>query len=550
MWLRGNLIFILVIFSALLLFANLGKRSLWEPDEGRYAEISREMVESGDWLTPRLNYIKHFDKPPLAYWLIGSSFKLFGLSEFSGRLPLAVLGLLGVLTIFYLGKKLFGRRTGFLSAIILASSLGYPAMSRVLSTDIIFSVFCLFCYLFFIRKSYFLFFLSLALGFMTKGPVIFIITVLPICVFVILTGKASIFKEISWGKGLLLFSLLALPWFIYEALLNKGLWADWIFQHTLHRIVRQADQPFYFFVPVLIGFFFPWIFFLTPAFKKYLPFKTLSSDKESEKMLLLFFWFIIPFLFFSLIGKKLVPYILPLLAPLAIITARLWDRALDNPKILSTKIFAASYYIFLFALGIIFVGMTVFLSLGFDHKFGIAAARENIIVMSIILLGSIIVSIYFFKSRKVMKLFWSITITSALFFLTAIDLLPKIEADISKSIKGLALKIGEDLKPQDKVVNFRCFLKSLTFYLGRRTIIVERERNIVYEESKDDWQDYVLKDKKELYKLLSKNDLRVFCITYTWEFEKIKEEYSRPVYFLGQAGKYVLFSNTQVKNKG
>ena len=121
--------------------------------------------------------------------------------------------------------------------------------------------------------------------------------------------------------------------------------------------------------------------------------------------------------------------------------------------------------------------------------------------------------------------------------------MPKIEANIGKSIKGLALKIGEDLSPQDKVVNYRCFLKSLPFYLKRRTIVVERQRNIAYEEDPAQYQNYLLKDKEELYRLLTSKTFKVYCITYTWEWEKIQKDYPRPLYLLGQAGKYILFVN-------
>ena len=540
---QGILILTLVFFSLAVLFFNLGKRGFWEPDEGRYAEISREMVESGDWLTPRLNYIKHFDKPPITYWLIGSSFKLAGLNEFAGHLPLVILGLSGALITFYLGKRLFGKRCGFLSAIILISSLGYPALARILSTDIVFAFFCLLCYLSFIQKNYLLFYLFMALGFMTKGPVILVITLMPICVFIFWQKQAYSFKEMPWVRGLALFALVGLPWFAYEILINKGLWNDWFFQQTLGRIVRSTQQPFYFFIPVLIGLFFPWIFFLTPALKRHLTFKRASLDKEGAGMLLLFLWFALPFLFFSCIGKKLVPYILPLLAPLAIIVGRLWDEVMDNPRILATKIFAASYYIFLLCLGVLVAGMVVFLSLGFDCQLGVEAARPNIIAMTLILGSAMLASFPCFRLKKATRLFWTIAIASALFFIATIDVMPKIERSTSKSIKGLALKIKEDLRPQDLVVNYRCFLKSLPFYLGRRTIVVERERNLAYEGESEHWRDYLLKDKKELYKLLSRRDARVYCITYTWEFKKIKEEYPKALYLLGEAEKYVLFSN-------
>ena len=280
-----------------------------------------------------------------------------------------------------------------------------------------------------------------------------------------------------------------------------------------------------------------------PALKRYLSFRKDSFDKERRQTLLLFFWFFLPFLFFSCIGKKLVPYILPLLAPLAVIIARLWNEAMDKPRILATKIFAVSFYIFLLSLGLLCLGMIGFLILGFDYKLGVEATRPNIIAMIATLAVAIIVSISFFRSKKPAKLFWTITLSSALFFLATIDLMPKIETATSKSIKNLALKIKEDLRPEDKVVNYRCFLKSLPFYLARRTIVVERQRNIAYEESPKQWQDYLLEDKEELYRLLSRTDFKVYCITYTWEFEKIKEEYPKRLYFLGKARKYVLFAN-------
>ncbi len=542
---QGILILALVFFSLIVLFFNLGKRNFWEPDEGRYAEISREMAESGDWLTPRLNYIKHFDKPPMVYWLIGSSFKLFGQNEFAGHLPLVILGLAGVLLTFALGKRLFGSRCGFLAAVILISSLGYPALARILSTDIIFSFFCLLCYLFFIRRNYLLFYFSLALAFMTKGPVALVITLIPITVFLLYEKQLPDLKRLYCGFGIILFLALGLPWYIYQILQNQGLLNDWVVQHTLNRIVREIKQPFYFFIPVLIGLFFPWIFFFVPALKGRLYFKRAALDDDHAKMLLLFFWFALPFLFFSCIGKKLVPYILPLLPPLAIMIARLWAQAWDNPKILVSKIFTVSSYIFLSCLGILAAAVIIFLSLGFEHKLNIAAAHPNIVALPVILAAGIIVALYALRSRKVKWLFWAIACTSMVFFLTAIDLLPKIEANIGRSIKPLAMKIKQDLSPEDKVVNYRCFLKGLPFYLGRRTIVVERQRNIAYEEDPGQLPDYLLKDKTALYGLLSAKDVKVYCITYTWEFQKIEQEYQRPLYLLGRAGKYVLFANKQ-----
>jgi len=543
---QGLMIVALVIFSSIVLFFNLGQRSLWEPDEGRYAEISREMVESGDWLTPRLNYIKHFDKPVITYWTIASSFKLFGQNEFTAHLPLVLIGLLGVLATFFLGKELFDARTGFLSAIVLISSLGYPVISRIVSTDIIFSFFCLLSYLFFVRKNYILFYISLALAVMTKGPVLFIIVLIPLCAFLIYQRAWSTFKQIPWVKGTFLFILIATPWYIYQILNNAGLFNDWFVQHTVNRVIRDIKDPVYFFLPVLIGLFFPWIFFLVSALKRNLSFKRTSLNEESAKLLLLFLWFALPFIFFSCIGKKLVPYILPLLPALAIIVGRLWARIMQNTALMHKRSFSISYYLYLSILSIILVATVVFLSLGLDYRFDIEATRINIIVIALIMASTIAFSLFFFKSKKAWGLFVTLVISSSVFFLNAIDVLPKIEPNTNKSVKSLALKIKQDLTSEDKIVNYRCFLKSLPFYLKRRTIVVERERNTVYEKT-EHWRDYLLKDKEALYELLRSKDFRVFCITYTWEYELIQQEYKEGLEFLGQAGKYVLFTNKKSK---
>jgi len=502
------------------------------------------MLDSGDWLTPRLNYIKHFDKPPVTYWLIGASFKLFGLNEFAAHLPLVTIGLAGILATFFLGQNLFGRKIGFFSAIILASSLGYLTLPRILSTDIVFSFFCLLCYLFFVQKNYTLFFIALALGFMTKGPVVFVITLVPICTFLIHQRQSKTFKEMAWGRGLLLFSVIALPWFIYQIFQNQGLLHDWTVQHTLGRIVRSIKQPFYFFIPVLIGLFFPWVFFLVAALKKNLVLKRTGLDSKQTKTLLLFFWFILPFVFFSCIGKKLIPYLLPLLPALAIITARFWEEVMDNAKMLTSRIFKISYYIFFGCLGIFLLAAIGFLLLGYDQKLGLQAIRFNVIILSAILAAGMAFSLAWFKSKKAGWLVTTIILTSLAFFLTVITILPEIETNSSKSVKAMAQKIKQNLKAEDKVVNYRCFLKSLPFYLQRRTIVVERQRSLAYEKAPH-WKDYLLKDKEDLYKLLSAKEFKVFCITYIWEFEKIEQEYPRRLYLLDRAGKYVLFTNRE-----
>src|SRR2546423_14326121 len=131
---RNRLLALLAAFS-LLWFCNLGYRHLVKPDEGRYAEIPREMVASGDWLTPRLNGYKYFEKPPLQYWVTAAAFTAFGKNEWAARLWTGLTGFLGVLLVFWAGKRLFAPPAGLFGAAVAASCALYVAIGHILTLD-------------------------------------------------------------------------------------------------------------------------------------------------------------------------------------------------------------------------------------------------------------------------------------------------------------------------------------------------------------------------------------------------------------------------------
>ena len=139
-WLRDLLALTVVLGIPFLQF--LGRLPLIDPDEGRYAEIPREMLEQGDLITPTLNYVKYFEKPPLLYWLNAASLKILGQTEFAVRLPSALCGLLTLLATYIIARKLYNRRTALFSAIILGTSIGFVLQSRIILTDMLLT-FCL-----------------------------------------------------------------------------------------------------------------------------------------------------------------------------------------------------------------------------------------------------------------------------------------------------------------------------------------------------------------------------------------------------------------------
>src|SRR6266536_3752292 len=185
----------LLLLTLFTFFVLLDSRSLNEPDEGRYAEIAREMIELGDWLVPHFWYVPHLDKPPLTYWFVALSLSVFGQNEWAVRLPLALAGISGVWVSYLFGLALGGQRVGVWCALILQRSLRYFVMARMLTTDIFLTQFSAWAVYFFWRswrcleaephvklpyrkheaRRFFLWHLagwtSVALGFLTKGPV-------------------------------------------------------------------------------------------------------------------------------------------------------------------------------------------------------------------------------------------------------------------------------------------------------------------------------------------------------------------------------------------
>ena len=184
---RGWLLLVISLFTFFFL---LGYRSLNEPDEGRYSVIASEMVETSNWLVPQLWYVPHLDKPPLTYWAEAVSIKLFGRNEWAVRLPVAVAALSGVAAAFFLGCSLADQRAGFWGAIILQTSLLYAIVSRMLTADMFLTQFVAWSIYFFWRAWRCLdqtselrrrakrsigwqiaAWISMSLGFLTKGPV-------------------------------------------------------------------------------------------------------------------------------------------------------------------------------------------------------------------------------------------------------------------------------------------------------------------------------------------------------------------------------------------
>ncbi|MFL6571420.1 MAG: phospholipid carrier-dependent glycosyltransferase, partial [Burkholderiales bacterium] len=321
-----------IVVLAVAWFAGLEYRGLFQPDEGRYAEISREMLASGDWITPRLNGLKYFEKPPLQYWATAASFALFGEDEWTARLWTAVAGFLGVLFVVFAGNRVGPPGAGSIAGLVLASSCAYFLSSQYLTLDMGLTFFMSAALLSFLlahqgrppakRGWMLLAWGAMACAVLTKGFVGIVLPAITLAVYAMTQRDWRLLREVEWRRGLLLFSVLALPWFIIVQLRNPEFFDFFVLHEHLARYALPGHNrpgPWWYFSVVLLVGMMPW----TPALPGVLR-RSLAPRDGSRLNLerLLLIWIGVVLVFFSFSKSKLPAYILPVLPALALLIGR------------------------------------------------------------------------------------------------------------------------------------------------------------------------------------------------------------------------------------
>ena len=354
-WRRTSLVLLVLLGAAALLLGwKLGGYGLIDVDEGRYAEVPREMIVTGDWLTPRLNFVNFFDKPPLLYWGIAASYAAFGVSEWAARLVPALAALLGIGAAYALGRRMFGPRAGFLSGLILLTSLMWTVMARVVLTDMLVSalVFCALAAWWLAtteaapgpRRTAWLalFWASLGLGMLAKGPVAPVLCGGAIFVYLLICRQWHTLRALGWWWGVPLLVAIAAPWYVAVAArhpeFNHAFWYEQNFGRFTGAIskVDHAQGPL-FLLPYLPVVIFPWSVFALPAlgaaWQRLWPVRPKNYSQKQRAAVFLGCIVAFVMLFFSASESKLVTYILPVVPPLAIGMAAYFDRLCNAPKL-------------------------------------------------------------------------------------------------------------------------------------------------------------------------------------------------------------------------
>jgi 4-amino-4-deoxy-L-arabinose transferase-like glycosyltransferase len=343
-------ILIFLGFCYFLYFFNLGLWDLWVPDEPKYAQVAKEMVDRGDWVLMHFNGIVYGDKPPLFFWLIAlSSYLWQGFTSFSVRFPSAFFGTLTILLTFLLGKRLYSSRVGFFSGLILATSAYFMHLSTRANIDATLTFFTttsLFC--FFLWAQYgsekglnenrpvetlliYGYYVSMALATLAKGPIGFI---LPLLVSVIYLLTQKDYKEIKRMKllsGIPLVVAIVLAWYVPAVLSGGKTYVEEnLFRHTTeaYRKGWTHPNPIYFYFYAFPGMFLPWIFFLPGAIAQGFS-KSLTGKRKVFLFLLV--WFTVIFTFFSLSKSKRDLYLLPLFPAASLMVGKFWDDFISYP---------------------------------------------------------------------------------------------------------------------------------------------------------------------------------------------------------------------------
>jgi 4-amino-4-deoxy-L-arabinose transferase-like glycosyltransferase len=346
----------LVLLASLTFLVGLGRGAIADADEAFYAEAAREMVESGDWITPFFNYEVRFQKPILYYWLTAATYLVTGPTESGARLwsALSAVGL--VLVTAACARRWLDEGVALLAGAIVATSYGYYALGRMALPDMPLT-FCITLAIWAAlvatlererqpRRWVLLSAVGMALGFLAKGPLGVLLPVLVVVPVVVLERRSLNIRAADVALGALVFAIVALPWYGVMYARHGAAYLDGFFiGDNLERFATDRfndPRGWWFYLPVLAGGLLPWTPFALTWVAPVRDFVLRRRDVGTLELRLLL-WALLPLVFFSISVGKQPRYILPVLPPLAMLLAssvlertRDW-RSVDGARVRLTR---------------------------------------------------------------------------------------------------------------------------------------------------------------------------------------------------------------------
>lgn len=452
---------VVFILASLLV---LDVRTLIPPDEGRYAEMAREMFLSGDWVTTRLNGIKYFEKPPLHTWMSAIAFTLFGLGDWQARLWNGLCGIGGVLMVGYTGYRVFGARAGLYAALVLASMLFWAAASQFNSLDlpVAATMSLALCALLIAQRDdataaerrnwMLLCWTGMALSVLTKGLIGVVLPACVLAIYMLVSGDRAILRRLHPLAGLALFLLIALPWFLLVGERNPEQphfffihehW-DRFFLKTHHR-----EGPWYYFLVLMLPAAVPWLPLLPVALVSAR--KRIAGCFQPRRLLLV--WSVFILFFFSYSSSKLPGYMLPVFPAMALLIGAYLERAPRSMAVLVSVLLAVVGVVGLFCVPSITDLNTPLLRAGFAAALlcGLAAWLAEV------------------RGRRAGTV---LLVALGGWLLTQLLMASHEQFGKAKAGREAALAIRGELRADTPVYSVGTYEQSMTFYMGHTVIPV------------------------------------------------------------------------------
>jgi 4-amino-4-deoxy-L-arabinose transferase-like glycosyltransferase len=466
---------LLLVFGALYFFV-LGSHPLSNPDEGRYAEIPREMVASGEWVLPQLNGVAYFEKPPFVYWANAAAFTLFGQGEWSARCVPVLFALGGLLLTYGAGRSLYGRPTGLAAACVLGTSLLYFALLRILILDMVVSVLMsatLFCFVLGVREApgrarrllFYGLYASSALATLSKGLIGFLLTGAVMFLWLLIFNQWRRLRPFYLPTGALLFLALALPWHLLAASRHEE-WVRFylVQEHWLRFTTKMHSRfgPWWYFIPVVLAGFFPWIGYLFTAAREQFCGAWARRKAEADTWFLIL-WAVFIFLFFSRSQSKLIPYILPIFPALAVLTGAWLVRVLEQGRVAALR---TGRVVFYFGCGFFAVAaLTVVLRPELlKDPAEILEARPYLAVMAAVLFLGALATWRLHATRGARAGLLAQGATMAAFLTSLALTYPQVPSRNTKDLAGI---VKARATASDLIYHYHCFAHDFLFYTGR-----------------------------------------------------------------------------------
>jgi len=479
------------MLAVALLFAmylsRIGGFVLQDPDEGRYAEIPREMIETGDWVTPKLFYVKYFEKPPLLYWLTAISFEVFGLSEWSARLVPALSGLATIFLTFLLGVRLCGRRAAWIGCGVLATMPLFFALSQALLIDVLLTA-CMSATMLGVyaahtaddkRRWALLVAFSVALGVLAKGLVALVLPGGIALAFLLWRRDFPTMRALLHWQALLLFLVVAVPWFVVVSLRNPEFLEFFFVREHFQRFmatgaakVGHPEGPFYYIPVVLLGPA-PWTLvalLLAASAAGRRAFAAIPGDAR----LLLLLWSGIVVGFFSMSTSKLGSYILPALPAIGLLFGAWIDRAIEEEESLSLAIVRVLRGVFVLLGGALAVAALVAWPLH-ERLAGwigrdvvdvmVVAGAASSVALGLLAAAFVSARLRFEERGRPAAAIGLLVAGMALVLVLAID-----GRAVTKTARALAEAINPYRQQGDLIVSYKRMMQSLGFYTRQRIV--------------------------------------------------------------------------------